>query len=88
MAYKNPFSFIVDLMKMDIPELLLINTPRENDPDLQHLFSNMLCKFIQRNVLNEVILCQFEDIMVINYVYETNQLTCNNSTYSDLNSIC
>ena len=69
MAYKNPFSFIVDLMKMDIPELLLINTPRENDPDLQRLFSNILCKFIQRNTLNEVILCQFEDIVVISYVY-------------------
>ena len=65
-------------MKMDIPELLLINTPRENDPDVQQLFIRMLCRFIQRNALNEVILSHVEDIMVINYVWESNHLTCIN----------
>ena len=69
MAYKKPFSFVMDLMKMDVPKLLLIHTPRENDPDVEQLFINMLCTFIQRKALNEIILCQVEDIMVINYMY-------------------
>lgn len=79
MAYKKPFSFVIDLMKMDVPELLLIDSPRKNDPDVQQLFINMLCVFMQRKALNEVILCQVEDIMVINYVYETNCIVNLNS---------
>ena len=69
MAYKKPFSFVMDLMKMDVPKLLLIHTPRENDPDVEQLFINMLCTFIQRKAVNEIILCQVDDIMVINYVH-------------------
>ena len=68
-GYKNQDSFIIDLMKMDVPNLLLIHSPDENDSGVEHLFISRLSAFIQRNTLNERILCQVENITVSYYVY-------------------
>ena len=65
-AYKNKEYFLMDLMKLNIPDLLQVLSPTENDPNIEQCFINMLCLFIQRNDLNELILYQIEDTLVIN----------------------
>ena len=53
-------------MKLNTPDLLQLHSPTENDPNIEQCFIKMLCSFIQRNALSELILYQTEDILVIN----------------------
>jgi len=69
-AYKSgrrQNNFILDLMKMDTPNLLLVQSPKEDDPNVEQLFIDMVRTFIQKNALREVILGQLQIIMVSNY---------------------
>jgi len=66
-AYKNgrkQHSFVMDLMKLDIPELLLVNASKDHDPNVENLFIEMIRGFIQRNALRDTILSQVVPIMV------------------------
>ena len=63
--------FILDLMKMDIPNLLRVNvkSDTESDVNVEKLFIDMVSTFIQNNGLGEVILQQIPAIMVRMYAY-------------------
>ena len=56
----------MDLMKLDTPNLLLVQSAKEDDPKVDQLFIEMVRTFIQKNGLREVILIQVPTIMVIN----------------------
>ena len=51
---------------MDIPNLLLVESRKESDTNVENLFIDIVCAFIQRNALREVILGQIPAIMVCN----------------------
>ena len=55
----------MDLMKLDTPNLLLVWSPREDDPNVEQLFIEMVCTFIKNYALHETILNQVPAIMVI-----------------------
>lgn len=52
--------FIKDLMLLDVPNLF----SKEDDQSIQTLFVDMVCTFIQKNALKEIILGQVTTIMV------------------------
>ena len=56
----------MDLMKLDTPNLLLVQSAKEDDPKVDQLFIEMVRTFIQKNGLRETILIQVPTIMVIN----------------------
>ena len=60
--------FIMDLMKLDTPNLLLVHSGREDDPKVDQLFIEMVRTFIQKNGLREIISTQVPTIMVINII--------------------
>ena len=66
---KRQDSFISDLIKLDTPDLLLVQSPKEDDPKVDQMFIEMVRTFIQRNALREVILNQVPTIMVIDYYF-------------------
>ena len=53
-------------MKLDTPNLLLVQSAKEDDPKVDQLFIEMVRTFIQKNGLREIILNQVPTIMVIN----------------------
>ena len=53
-------------MKLDTPNLLLVQSAKEDDPKVDQLFIEMVRTFIQKNGLRETILIQVPTIMVIN----------------------
>ena len=57
--------FVLDLVKMDIPNLLLV---KSSDTNVEKLFIDMVSSFILKNGLREVILGQIPEIMVHTYV--------------------
>ena len=68
-AYKSAGkqgSFILDLMKIDIPNLLRVNG--KSDPSVDHSFIKTVCEFIQMYSLREDILGQIPKIMVSMYI--------------------
>ena len=68
-AYKSgrkQNNFVMDLMKLDIPELLLVKSAKEHEPNVEYLFNEMIRGFIQRNALRDVIISQVVPIMVSN----------------------
>ena len=40
-------------MKLDIPNLLLVQSPKESEPKVNQIFIDMLCEFMQRNRLHK-----------------------------------
>ena len=68
-AYKSGnkhSTFIMDLMKLNTPDLLLVQSPKEDDPNVEQLFIEMIRTFIKNYALHETILYQVPTIMVIN----------------------
>ena len=63
-------TFIMDLMKLDTPNLLLVRSTREDDSKVDQLFIEMVCTFIQKNGLHEIVLSQVPTIMVINIILQ------------------
>ena len=61
---KKQHNFVIDLMMLDIPELLLVNSSKDHDPNVENLFIEMIRGFIQRNALRDVIIGQVVPIMV------------------------
>ena len=59
---KKQHSFVIDLMMLDIPELLLVNSSK--DPNVENMFIEMIRSFIHRNALRDVIIGQVVPIMV------------------------
>ena len=51
-------------MKIDIPNLLFVKSHKESDTNVEKLFIDMVCAFIQGNALREAILGQIPAIMV------------------------
>ena len=91
-AYKSDrkhSTFIMDLMELDIPNLLLVQSPKEDDPNVEQLFIEMIRTFIKNYALRETISNQVPTIMVINvanyqratqlnFVWKTDPIcTCN-----------
>lgn len=58
--------FVSDLIKLDTPNLLHMQSPKEDDPRVDQTFIDMVRTFIQKNGLREVILSQVPAIMVSN----------------------
>lgn len=52
-------------MRLDTPNLLLVQSPRDDDPKVDQLFMEMIRVFIKNNGLRETILNQVPTIMVI-----------------------
>jgi len=66
-AYKSgrkQANFVLDLMKLDIPNLLVVESPKQDDPNVEHLFIEMIHAFVQRNALRGAIMGQIATIMV------------------------
>lgn len=67
-AYKNARNeetFILDLIEMDTPNLLYVQScEKDNKIGADRLFIEMICTFIQKNALCEVIFRQIPKIMV------------------------
>ena len=61
---KRQSTFVVDLIKLDAPNLLLVESPKEDDPRVDQMFIEMVRTFIHKNALREVILKQVPTIMV------------------------
>ena len=61
---KRQHSFVSDLIKLDTPDLLLVKSPKGDDPNVDQLFIDMVRQFIAKNALREVILNQVPTIMV------------------------
>ena len=55
----------MDLMRLDIPNLLLVQSPKEDDPNVDQLFIEMIHTFIKNYALRETISNQVPKIMVI-----------------------
>ena len=51
-------------MQLDVPNLF----SKEDNQSIQTMFIDMVCDFIQKNTLKEVILGQVKTIMVCTYV--------------------
>ena len=56
-------------MKLDTPNLLLVQSPKEDDPNVEQLFIEMIRTFIKNYALL-TILYQVPAIMVINITVE------------------
>ena len=65
---KRQSAFVLDLIKLDTPNLLLVQSPKEDDPRVDQMFIEMVRTFIHKNGLREVILNQVPTIMVSTYV--------------------
>ena len=63
-SHKRQNNFVSDLMKLDTPNLLFVQSPKEGLPRVDQMFSDMLRTFIQKNALREVTLNQVPLIMV------------------------
>lgn len=61
---KRQSTFVLDLVKLDTPDLLLVQSPKEDDPRVDQMFIEVVRTFIQKNALREVILNQVPTIMV------------------------
>ena len=57
----------MDLMKLNTPDLLLVQSPKEDDPNVEQLFIEMIRTFIKNYALR---LNQVPAIMVINITVE------------------
>ena len=53
-------------MRLDTPNLLLVQSPKEDDPNVEQLFIEMIRIFIKNYALRETISNQVPAIMVIN----------------------
>ena len=53
-------------MRLDIPNLLLVQSPKEDDPKVDQLFIEMIRAFIKNYALREITSNQVPTIMVIN----------------------
>ena len=62
--YNRQNEFVIHLMQLDVPNLFSAQSPNEDDQSVQKLFIDMICTFIQKNALKEIILGQVNDIMV------------------------
>ena len=56
----------MDLMKLDVPNLFLLQSNKEDAVKVEQKFIEMVCLFIQKNTLWDVILRQIPSIMVSN----------------------
>lgn len=61
---KKQGNFVLDLMKLDIPNLLVVESFKQDDPDVEQLFIDMIHVFVQRNALRDAIMGQITSIMV------------------------
>ena len=64
---KRQSSFVLDLIKLDTPNLLLVQSPTKDYPRVDQMFIELVCTFIQKNALCEAILIQVPTIMVSGY---------------------
>ena len=64
---KRESKFINDLIYLDVSDLLLTQS-NEDDQSIQKSFVDMVCNFIQRNALKDIILGEVVSIMVCIYV--------------------
>ena len=64
---KRQNTFVLDLVKLDTPNLLLVQSPKEDDSRADLLFIEVIHTFIHKNALREVILNQVPKIMVSDY---------------------
>ena len=62
MISKRQNTFVTDLMQLDVPNLF--QSFKEDDRSIEIVFIAMICEFIQKNTLKEVILSQVIAIMV------------------------
>ena len=60
--------FVMDLMKLDVPDLFLLQSNKEDAVKVEQKFIEMVCSFIQKNTLRDVILRQIPSIMVSNHM--------------------
>ena len=51
-------------MKLDIPNLLVVESPKQDDPNVEQLFIDMIHSFVQRNALRDSLMGQIATIMV------------------------
>ena len=58
--------FVMDLMKLDVPNLFLVKSNKEDAVKVEQKFIGMVRSFIQKNTLRDVILSQIPSIMVSN----------------------
>ena len=58
--------FVMDLMKLDVPKLFLVQSNKEDAVKVEQKFIGMVRSFIQKNTLRDVILSQIPSIMVSN----------------------
>jgi len=66
-AYKSARkqrNFVIDLMKLDIPKLLLVESYKPDDPNVEQMFIDMIRTFVQRNALRDILMGQITTIMV------------------------
>ena len=68
MISKRQNEFVTDLMRLDVANLFLTQSFKEDDQSIQIVFIEMVCAFIQRNALKEDILSQVTVIMVSMYM--------------------
>ena len=59
---KKQHIFVSDLMKLNVPNLLLV--PEDDDRDVEMAFIKIIQTFIQENGLHEVIIDQLLSILV------------------------
>ena len=59
--------FVMDLMKLDVPNLFLVQSNKEDALKVEQRFIGMVRTFIQKNTLQDVILSQIPSIMVSNH---------------------
>ena len=62
---KKQNKFIVNLMKLDTPDLLVVQSPKDDDLDVDQMFIEVVRTFIHKNALRENTLDQVPTIMVI-----------------------
>ena len=64
---KRQNTFVLDLVKLDTPNLLRVQSPKEDDPRVDLIFIEVVRTFIHKNALRKVILNQVPTIMVSDY---------------------
>ena len=60
--------FVIDLVKLDVPNLFLVQSNKKDAVKVEQKFIGMVCSFIQKNTLRDVILSQIPSIMVSNHM--------------------
>lgn len=60
--------FVMDLMKLDVPDLFLVKSNKEDALKVEQRFIGMVRTFIQKNTLRDIILSQIPSIMVSNHM--------------------